>query len=179
MSHRWETVLFAVVAIVATIIVASLLDVWLARRKLPPESATRWAVIRKLVVASVITIGVLAALLTVPEVRAFSAALLASGAVIGIVVGLAAQPTLGNLISGLLIAFAQPLRLHDQVAFGGVEGVVEEIGLTYTFIRAVDGARVVVPNQRLASDTIVNSTIRGRKGTRGTSMRTCSPPPAK
>jgi small-conductance mechanosensitive channel len=46
-----------------------------------------------------------------------------------------------------------------------VQGVVEEIGLTYTFIRAADGARIVVPNQKLASDTIVNSTIRGSEGT--------------
>ena len=84
---------------------------------------------------------------------------------LGIIVGLAAQPTLGNAISGLMIAFAQPLRLRDHVAFGGVEGVVEEIGLTYTFIRASDGARIVVPNQKLASDTIVNSTIRGSEGT--------------
>lgn len=165
MPAHWKDFLFAVAAVVATLVVAKLLDVWLAHRKLPPESATRWAMLRRVIVASVITIGVLAALLTIPEVRAFSAALLASGAVIGIVVGLAAQPTLGNLISGLMIAFAQPLRLHDHVAFAGVEGVVEEIGLTYTFVRAVDGARIVVPNQKLASDTIVNSTIRGGEGT--------------
>lgn len=165
MSARWEHVLIALAAVVATLVLAKLLDLWLSRRKLPPESATRYATLRRVISAAVVTIGVLAALLTIPEVRAFSAALLASGAVIGIVVGLAAQPTLGNVISGLMIAFAQPLRLHDHVAFGGVEGVVEEIGLTYTFIRAPDGARIVVPNQKLASDTIVNSTIRGSEGT--------------
>jgi small-conductance mechanosensitive channel len=165
MSAQAKNLLIAAAAVVATLVLAKLLDVWLAHRKLPPESATRYAMLRRVIVAAVVTIGVLAALLMIPEVRAFSAALLASGAVIGIVVGMAAQPTLGNVISGMLIAFAQPLRLHDQIAFGAVEGVVEEIGLTYTFIRAADGARIVVPNQKLASDTIVNSTIRGSKGT--------------
>lgn len=165
MSTQGKNLLIAAAAVVATLVVAKLLDAWLAHRKLPPESATRYAMLRRLIVAAVMTIGVLAALLMIPEVRAFSAALLASGAVIAIVVGMAAQPTLGNVISGMMIAFAQPLRLHDQIAFGAVEGVVEEIGLTYTVIRAADGARIAVPNQKLASDTIVNSTIRGSEGT--------------
>ena len=165
MSPQVKSIVIALAAIVATLVVAKLLDLWLSHRKLPPEAATRWATLRKVLLATVVTIGVLAALLTIPEIRAFSAAILASGAVIGIIVGMAAQPTLGNAISGLLIAFAQPLRLHDHVAFGTVEGVVEEIGLTYTFVRAPDGARIVVPNQKLASDTIINSTIRGSEGT--------------
>ena len=165
MSEQWKSIVFALAAIVATLVVAKLLDLWLSHRKLPPEAATRWATLRRVLLATVIFVGVLAALLTIPEVRAFSAALLASGAVLGIIVGLAAQPTLGNAISGLMIAFAQPLRLQDHVSFANLEGVVEEIGLTYTFIRAPDGARIVVPNQKLASDTIVNSTIRGSTGT--------------
>jgi len=165
MSEQWKNIVFALAAIVATLVIAKLLDLWLSHRKLPPEAATRWATLRRVLLATVIFVGVLAALLTIPEVRAFSAALLASGAVLGIIVGLAAQPTLGNAISGLMIAFAQPLRLQDHVSFGTLEGVVEEIGLTYTFIRAPDGARIVVPNQKLASDTIVNSTIRGSAGT--------------
>jgi small-conductance mechanosensitive channel len=165
MSDQLKSVVIALAAIVATLVLAKLLDLWLAHRKLPPEAATRWATLRRVLLATVVTIGVLAALLTIPEIRAFSAAILASGAVLGIIVGMAAQPTLGNAISGLLIAFAQPLRLHDHVEFAGLEGVVEEIGLTYTFIRAPDGARIVVPNQKLASDTIINSTIRGSEGT--------------
>ena len=59
-----------------------------------------------------------------------------------------------------MIAFTQPLRLGDWVEVGGVEGAVEEIGLMYTFIRTEDNARLVIPNEKLASDTIRNSTIR-------------------
>jgi small-conductance mechanosensitive channel len=55
------------------------------------------------------------------------------------------------------------LRLGDRVEGEGGAGVVEEIGLTYTFIRADDGARLVIPNEKLASDTIRNSTIRTRE----------------
>jgi small-conductance mechanosensitive channel len=49
------------------------------------------------------------------------------------------------------------------VRIGSDEGVVEEIGLTYTFIRTADNARVVIPNEKLASDTIRNMTIRSRE----------------
>jgi len=83
--------------------------------------------------------------------------------VIGIVVGFAAQRTIGNFIAGLLIAFAQPIRLGDYVETEGFVGVVEEIGLTYTFIRVEDNDRLVVPNEKIASDTIRNSSIRSRK----------------
>ena len=86
--------------------------------------------------------------------------LLASSALLGIVLGFAAQRTLGNFVAGILIALAQPVRIGDRVEYDGNSGVVEEIGLTYTFIRALDRRRIVVPNEKLASDTIVNSSIR-------------------
>jgi small-conductance mechanosensitive channel len=89
--------------------------------------------------------------------------LLASSAVIGIVVGFASQRTLGNFVAGLLIAFTQPLRLGDSVAVDNTEGVVEEIGLIYTFVRIENGDRLVIPNETLVSDTIRNSTIRSRE----------------
>ncbi len=82
---------------------------------------------------------------------------------IGIVVGFAAQRTLGNFVAGLLIAFTQPLRLGDHVAVDDTEGVVEEIGLIYTFVRTENNDRLVIPNEKLASDTIRNSTIRSRE----------------
>lgn len=80
-----------------------------------------------------------------------------------IVIDFASQRTLGNFVAGLLIAITQPVRLGDRVTYEGTDGVVEEIGLTYTFIRAYDGARIVVPNEKLASDTIRNATIRSRE----------------
>jgi len=85
---------------------------------------------------------------------------LASSAVIGLVIGFASQRTIGNVVAGILIAIAQPLRLGDEVEVQGIEGVVEEIGLTYTWIRTRDNDRLVVPNEKLASETIRNSTIR-------------------
>ena len=109
---------------------------------------------------AIVFVGVLSALLVIPQVRAIAGGILASSAVIGLVIGFAAQRTIGNAVAGILIAFSQPLRLGDRVVVDDVEGIVEEIGLTYTFIRAADDSRLVIPNEKLASDTIRNLTIR-------------------
>jgi small conductance mechanosensitive channel len=112
---------------------------------------------------AIVVIGLFSALLVIPEVRAVAGGLLASSAILGVIIGVASQRTLGNFVAGLLIALTQPIRLGDRVNYAGEDGVVEEIGLTYTYIRTQDEARLIVPNEKLASDTIRNSTIRSRE----------------
>jgi small conductance mechanosensitive channel len=160
---EWERPTTIAIVLVVTAVVARLVDRAIARRELDPAQATRYRVLRRTITLAVVVVGILSALLVVPQVRAVAGGLLASSAVLAIVIGFASQRTLGNFIAGLLIAFTQPLRLGDRVEIGGESGIVEEIGLTYTFIRTDDDARVVIPNEKLASDTIRNSTIRSRE----------------
>lgn len=155
----WERTAVVVAVIVVTAIAARFVDRRIARRELDPQTATRYRVVRRSVSAAIVAIGVLSALLAIPAVRAIAGGILASTAVVGIVVGFAAQRTLSNFLAGILIAFTQPLRLGDRVEVAGQTGVVEEIGLTYTFIRLEDRSRLVIPNDKLASDTIRNATI--------------------
>jgi small-conductance mechanosensitive channel len=159
----WQRLAIFGAVLVVTFVVARIVDRRFARRDLPPEVVTRYQVLRRTVFTLIVFVGVLSALLVIPQVRAVATGILASSAVIGIIVGFAAQRTIGNFIAGLLIAFAQPLRLGDYVETAGFTGVVEEIGLTYTFIRVEDNDRLVVPNEKIASDTIRNSSIRSRK----------------
>jgi small-conductance mechanosensitive channel len=163
MDNEWiERVVVAGIVLLATLVVARVVDRTIARRlTLRPETLTAYKVLRKTVLAVIIVVGVLSALLVIPEVRAVAGSILASSAILALVVGLAAQTTLANFVAGILIAFRQPLRLGDTVAVAGASGRVQEIGLTYTVIRAGDGARFYVPNAKLASDTIRNATIAG------------------
>jgi small-conductance mechanosensitive channel len=163
LSLFWQRLLIAVGMIVVTSAAAKLLDWRIARRTLAPEVATRYRVLRRTLVAAIVFVGVVSALLVIPQVRAVAGGLLASSAVLGIIVGFASQRTLGNFVAGLLIAFTQPLRLGDVVTIEDLEGVVEEIGLIYTFVRLENGDRLVIPNEKLASDTIRNATIRSRE----------------
>ena len=162
----WHRIAIVAAVLFVTALVARLIDRRIARRDLQPEAATRYRILRRSVTTAVVTVGLLSALLVIPQVRAVAGGLLASSAVLGIVIGFASQRTIGNAVAGLLIAFAQPLRLGDRVSVDGSEGIVEEIRLTYTFIRMDDGATLVIPNEKLASDTIVNFTIRGSETVR-------------
>lgn len=159
----WDTALVAAAVILVTAVAARIVDRRMAGRRLAPEAITRYRVLRRGIVATIVAIGILSALMTVPAVRAAAGTILGSAAVLGLIVGLAAQATLANFVAGLLIAFTQPLRLGDRVEVAERSGVVEEIGLTYTFIRLDDGSRMVIPNSKLASDTIRNSTIVSRE----------------
>ena len=159
----WHRLIVVGVVMFVTIVVARLIDRRIARRDLPPEAITRYRIVRRSVTTTIIFVGLLTALLVIPQVRAVAGGLLASSAVIGIVVGFASQRTLGNFVAGLLIAFTQPVRLGDDVVVEDTEGTVEEIGLIYTFVRTENGDRLVIPNEKLASDTIRNSTIRSRE----------------
>ena len=159
----WQRLIIVAVVLLVSTVVARLIDRRIARRELPPEAITRYRVLRRSVTTAIFFVGLLSALLVIPQVRAVAGGLLASSAVLGIVVGFASQRTLGNFVAGLLIAFTQPLRLGDVVEIDGTRGVVEEIGLIYTFVRTDNDDRLVIPNEKLASDTIRNSTIRSRE----------------
>src|SRR5213080_54246 len=159
----WHRLVVVGVVMLITIAVARLADRRIARRQLAQEAMTRYRVARRSVTTAIVFVGLLSALLVIPQVRAVAGGLLASSAVVGIVVGFSSQRTLGNFVAGLLIAFTQPVRLGDDVVVEDTEGVVEEIGLIYTFVRTTNGDRLVIPNEKLASDTIRNSTIRSRE----------------
>jgi small-conductance mechanosensitive channel len=155
--------LVAAAAVVLAAVIAKLVDRRMAKRELAPGTATRYRVLRRTVMSAIVAFGILSAFLVIPQVRAVAGGILASSAVLALIIGFAAQSTLANFVSGLLIAFTQPLRLGDRVTIAGEDGVVEEIALTYTFIRTSDGARLVIPNSKLASDTIRNATIVSRE----------------
>src|SRR5215203_6961439 len=161
--EMWQRLLVIGIVVGLTLAVAQLIDKRIMGANRSPEAMTRYRVLRRTIAAGIITIGVLSALLVIPQVRAVAGGLLASSAILGLIIGFASQRTLGNFVAGLMIAMTQPLRLGDWIEVAGVAGSVEEIGLMYTFIRTDDNARLVIPNEKLASDTILNSTIVSRE----------------
>src|SRR5947208_17136195 len=141
LAEFWQHLFVAAAVVAVALVVAKLVDWRIARRDLAPEAVTRYRVLRRSIVTAIVFVGFLSALLVIPQVRAVAGGVLASSAVVGLVIGFASQRTIGNFVAGLLIAFTQPVRLGDRVEVDGTAGVVEEIGLTYTFIRTDDEAR--------------------------------------
>ncbi len=157
--------------IVLAVVLAVLWAVdWLLRRKgrqwtarLPEEDRavlqTRYRLLRRAALALVVFAGACALLFTSSVTRQAAQTVLASSAVVGIVVGFAARSTLANFIAGIMIAVNQPLRIGDRVCVGDADGVVEDIGLSYTRLRTSENARILIPNEQLASSTVKNLTI--------------------
>src|SRR5580692_5453626 len=96
----------------------------------------------------------------IPVLRSLGTALLAGASIASVVIGLAAQSTLGNLVAGISITIYRPFRLGDTIQVAaptGTEiGVVEMLSLGYTTLRTADGRFVVVPNALAASQVSIN-----------------------
>jgi small-conductance mechanosensitive channel len=115
-------------------------DNYLARR-----IYTQVAVIRKLIIAVVIIFGSAAILMLFDTVRQIGASILASAGIAGIILGFAAQKTLGNLLAGIQIALSQPILIDDVVIVEGEFGRIEDITLTFVVVRTWDLRRLIVP----------------------------------
>ena len=123
---------------------------------------TQAQVIRRLLQALVILLGVCAALFTFDAARQAMTTVLASAGVVSVVAGLAAQQTLGNVFAGIQLAFTDAIRVGDVVVVGkdNASGKVEEITLSYVVVRLPDERRLIVPSTYFTSNTFENWTRR-------------------
>ncbi|MEV6169846.1 mechanosensitive ion channel domain-containing protein [Streptomyces sp. NPDC051954] len=117
---------------------------------------TQVTLITRVVAAIVGVMAVAAMLLTFPAMRAAGASLLASAGILGIVAGVAAQSTLGNMFAGLQIAFGDMVRIGDTVVVDGEWGTVEEITLTFLTVRTWDERRITMPVSYFTSKPFEN-----------------------
>lgn len=106
---------------------------------------TQIVFIRKVVVTIIIVVALAIVLLSFESMQKIGAGLLTGVGVGGIIIGFAAQKSLGNLLAGFQIAFTQPIRMDDVLVVEGEWGKVEEINLTYVVVNIWDKRRLVLP----------------------------------
>jgi len=124
----------------------------------PVETKVR--ILRQIITAGIYFFGLVIFLLQFEAVRSIGAGLLASAGIAGLVIGMAAQNTLSNIIGGISVSFTQPVRLNDAVIFDNEFGWIEEISLMHTIIKTWDNRRIMVPNNVLVNKVIQNWTIK-------------------
>ncbi|MBK7972705.1 MAG: mechanosensitive ion channel [Deltaproteobacteria bacterium] len=129
-----------------------------AESSLQRSVSTRLQLLRRLFSVLVLLVATAAVLMRFEVVRHIGTGLLASAGFAGIVIGFAAQQTLGNLFTGLLFGITQPVRIGDIVVFESEWGFVEEITLTHVVICTWDLRRLVVPIPYLLARPIQNWT---------------------
>jgi small-conductance mechanosensitive channel len=120
------------------------------------SAKTRLRLIRRLVFATIIVIGIGVALAQFDKLNKLATGILASSAVLGLVLGLAARQILANPLAGILLAISQPIRIGDTVTIEGETGRVDDLTLSHTFIDPGDGRLVIVPNETVVTSVVVN-----------------------
>lgn len=131
----------------------------LASDRVDPVLQTRFLVIRRLIVASILVFGGFIAISQINALDQVATSLLASSAIVAAVVGFASRQVLGNAIAGVQLAVAQPVRVGDAITVSEQTGVVEDVRLTSTYIRTAANARIIVPNEQMIGSIVRNDTI--------------------
>lgn len=151
-------VAFAVAVIVDRFVIARATHVAsrVSETTVSRATTTRLRLIRRLVFVAIIVIGVAIALSQFDKLNKLATGILASSAVLGLVLGLAARQVLANPLAGILLAVSQPIRIGDTVTIAEETGRVDDITLSHTFIDTGDGRLVIVPNEIVVTSVVVN-----------------------
>ena len=169
MDHVWVQALvtaavWLVVVIVVRYALKSAFDRYerrLAERD-PAVAARRrttYSFLARVAVAFTILIGIWSVFSIFPATQEIARAFLASSAVLAVIAGLALTTPLGNLGSGVLLAFTQPVRLGDRITIDEHTGIVVDISLSYTALSTDEGRKIFVPNTKMVSTTLVNRSV--------------------
>jgi len=151
--------LAVVLVIIETVVLSRYAAVARDTRRLK-RLETQIVLARRIGVALVITLAVASVLLTIDEVRALGAGLLASAGLISIVAGLAVQSSLSNVFAGVQLAFTGAIRVDDVVVVEESMGTIEEITLTYVVVQVWDERRIILPSTYFTSTPFENWTRR-------------------
>ena len=158
----------AAIILISAVVLALLVDRFLLGRadrateametsQFSREARTRLRLARRLVFVAIIVIGVALALAQFTEIRRLATALLASTALLGLIIGFAAQAVIANFVAGVLMAIRQPIRIGDLISLGeDVHGRVADIALTYTSVDRGDGSLLVIPNAKVINEVVRN-----------------------
>jgi small-conductance mechanosensitive channel len=164
-SSNFGTLLFVIFIGFLTVFVARSLNTFMDHyfKRLNTRvktNTTTLRMFRHVSVAVVYIIGIVVVILNIPALHNLSVALFTGASVIGIVVGLAAQTTLSNMIAGLSLAVFQPFRVGDRLDFMNEYGKVEDLNLRHTVITTWDNRRLIIPNSKMSTEAIINWTIK-------------------
>ena len=153
-------ILFVLLSLVLSFAVRHFLQRVIRGTKRPSVDKAAITFLSQLIQVTIFIVALILYFQIIPSLRNIGTAILATAGVASIVLGLAAQNTLGNIISGISILLYRPVRLGDKVkvyaSAGDETGVVDSITLGYTTLIMPDDERIIVPNSVLTNTVIVN-----------------------
>jgi small-conductance mechanosensitive channel len=168
-SFDLKTTVMILIIIGITIVVSFLFRLFIKaseRRLMKKEGydLTGYSFLKHIINSLIYIIGISTALVQVPELKIVGHSLLAGAGVASLVLGLASQQALSNIMSGILIVIFKPFRINDRITIReNVTGIVEDINLRQVVIRDFENNRIIIPNSVIGSELIVNAHISDNK----------------
>lgn len=163
LTENLSEIVFIIIMLMVTVIIAKFIENRMVAygsllQKGMRMDATKLTMLRHITVGIVYIAGFILILYTIPELRALSSTLIVSVGVLSLVIGIAAQDTFGNLISGIALVFFHPFRVGDLVTVGTNYGRVMDVNLRQTTILTPDNRYIMIPNSVLNKETVINWT---------------------
>jgi small-conductance mechanosensitive channel len=123
-------------------------------------SPTNFRLLKTLSTLTIFILALIIVLHLIPGLEKIGTTLLASAGILSVIIGLAAQQTFGNIISGIFIFIYKPFRVGEYVELNdGKNGIVEDINLRFTIVRSDENRRMVIPNTLISNGVIINSDV--------------------
>lgn len=148
----YDLLIFTVIVLLS-VIIARALRTYIRKTFKDKLTTDLLKVLEKLVYYTVIIIGIISVL---PQIGINLTGLLVAGGIIGLIIGVASQSVVSNLINGLFLIVERPVKVGDQIRVGDISGFVEDIRILSTIVRTYDGTHVRIPNEKVFSSEITN-----------------------
>lgn len=162
-TEHISEIFFVIIILLLTIVIAKIIENRMTAyastlQKGMRMDATKLSMLRHITVGIIYILGFILILYTIPELRALSSTILVSVGVLSLVIGMAAQDTFGNIISGIALVFFHPFRVGDLITVGTNYGRVTDVNLRQTTILTPDNRYILIPNSTLNKDVVINWT---------------------
>lgn len=148
-----DTIIIILLILITAMVISRILTRLMKKRNF--RNLPIWLKVKKYVIITITIYGILT--LFIPA-KTILDPLLASGGIVAVVVGLAAQETVGNLISGFMIVTFRPFHIGDLIRVNNGEyvGTVAEITIRHTIIETFENTRVIIPNSQMNTSVLEN-----------------------
>lgn len=159
--HHFKIVLYLGLLAVATIVIAATVNMWfkmrIKKKIIALDDPTSYKFLRYIVVVAIYGTGLLFGLLAFPSLRGVAQTALGGAGVIAIVIGIASQEALSNVIGGIFIISFKPFKVGDVVKISdNMTGMVADITLRHTVLRNFENKMIVIPNSIINKEKLIN-----------------------
>ena len=159
--HEFKTVLYVGLVLAVTVIVATTINLWFKldiQKKIESnQDPTSIKFLRSVVIVGIYLFGFILCLLAFPSLKGVAQTALGGAGVLALIIGVASQEALSNLIGGIFIIVFKPFKIGDTVKVtDAMVGRVTDITLRHTVIRNFENKMIVIPNAIMNKEKLIN-----------------------